>query len=364
MNNRVTESFFELVRAGLWERDARLSRYCSIDFEEFYRLAEEQSVVGLVAAGIEHIEGMKFPQKTVLMFAGNALRLEQRNDEMNLFVAELTRMLRGGGVSSVLVKGQGVAQCYERPLWRAAGDVDLLLDAENYEKAKRVLLPISYGIQAEDKAKKHLAMKIKGFDVELHGRMPFELSRRADIVVDAVIEEALSKRGVCAWRVDDTDVLLPNPDNHLFLVFTHYLHHFFIEGVGLRQICDWCRLLWTYRDSLDLGLLEQRVRDAGLMSEWRVFAALAVDVLGMPIEAMPFYKKGYEGRARRVLRHVLKSGNFGHSKDLSYRVKYKRFAYKMVSLWRRFVDFAGMTFVFPVDAPRFFGTYVFGKLKV
>ena len=71
------------------------------------------------------------------------------------------------------------------------------------------------------------------------------------------------------------------------------MHHFtpgaiLEEGVGLRQVCDWCRLLWTYKDSLNYGLLEQRIKRAGLMSEWKAFGAYAVDYLGMPVEAIPF----------------------------------------------------------------------------
>jgi len=49
--------------------------------------------------------------------------------------------LRAAGVETLLVKGQGIAQCYERPLWRASGDIDLLVDADKYESAKSVVLP-------------------------------------------------------------------------------------------------------------------------------------------------------------------------------------------------------------------------------
>jgi hypothetical protein len=64
-----------------------------------------------------------------------------------------------------------------------------------------------------------------------------------------------------------------------------------------------------------------------------------------------------------ILKLVLEAGNFGHNKDLSYRTRYKGVKYKMVSLWRRFCDFVRFTFIFPLDAPRFFVTYVMGKVK-
>lgn len=94
---------------------------------------------------------------------------------------------------------------------------------------------------------------------------------------------------VRSWDNGDTTVYLPSPDNDVILVFSHILEHFFIEGVGLRQVCDWCRLLWTYRGSLDVELLGERLRAAGIMREWKAFASLAVDTLGKPEEAMPFY---------------------------------------------------------------------------
>ena len=49
-----------------------------------------------------------------------------------------------------------------------------------------------------------------------------------------------------------------------------------------KRVCDWCRLLYTYRDSLNYGLLEQRIKSAGLMREWKAFGALAIEYLGFP----------------------------------------------------------------------------------
>ena len=100
------------------------------------------------------------------------------------------------------------------------------------------------------------------------------------------------------------------------------------------------------------------------MSEWKVFASLAVDYLGMPKEAMPFYDsaKSYSRKANRVLDRIFMSGNLGHNNDVSYRVKYTGVKYNMVSLWRRLKDFAGLTLIFPIDAPKFFVHYVYSKI--
>ena len=38
------------------------------------------------------------------------------------------------GINVLLVKGQGIALCYIRPLWRVAGDIDLFLNKDYYYK--------------------------------------------------------------------------------------------------------------------------------------------------------------------------------------------------------------------------------------
>ena len=92
--NTNTKAFFELVRAGLWENEVRLSNYKNIDFAEVYRLAEEQSVIGMVAAGIDHVVDVKVPQVWAAQFAGQTIQLEQRNKAMNAYIAGLIDKLR------------------------------------------------------------------------------------------------------------------------------------------------------------------------------------------------------------------------------------------------------------------------------
>ena len=361
-NNQNISAFLALVRAGLWEKDVLLKPFGEVNYVEIMRLAEEQSVVGLVTAGLEHVKDVAVSQVELLQFIGQTLQIEEQNKAMNGFIPKLTKELQTHGVIFLLVKGQGVARCYEKPLWRASGDVDLLLDEDNYESAKEALFPIADHVDNEEAVAKHQALNIKGFEVELHGRMPFFLSRKVDDVIDEVLADSLKKDGTRIWKLGDTDVFLPKPDNDVIIVFTHFLFHFFVEGVGLRQICDWCRLLWTYKDSLNYELLESRIRKAGLMSEWKAFSSLAVNTLGMPEDTMPFYDVRYTAKAEKVLKRVLKSGNMGHNNDLNYRSRYTGVKYKVVAMWRRFKDFASLIPVFPVDAPKFFMGYLFGKV--
>ena len=351
--------FFELLRAGLWEKEVRLAQYKAIDFAIIMRLAEEQSVVGLVTAGLEQVKDTKIPQEWTLQFIGATLQIEQRNKAMNDYVAKLIEHLRSFDIYTLLVKGQGISQCYERPFWRASGDVDLLLSSENYEKAKGILVPQALDVEKEYKSFKHLGMTMQGgYMVELHGTFHGRLSKRVDRVIDEAQNRALYLGEVRSWINGQTSIFLPSPDNDVIFVFTHILHHYYIEGVGLRQICDWCRLLWTYRESLNRKRLESEIKEAGLMSEWKAFAALAVEWLGMPAEAIPLYSsdKKWSQKDKRILSFILESGNFGHNRYVSKG--------KISAIWQKTKDFARHATVFPWDSIKFYIHFVRDGLRI
>ena len=361
--DKIQQVFFALLRAGLWEKEVWLSPYGEVDFPAILDLAEEQSVVGLVAAGIEHVVDHRPAKKDVLPFIGQAMQLERRNQAMNSFIGKSVERMRAAGIYTVLVKGQGVAQCYERPLWRSCGDVDFFLDDKHYEKAKAFLKPLAANVEEEYAREKHLGLTIDSWVVELHGRLYSGLSSKIERELDEVQRDTFGNGFVRIWKDGDTEVPLLTVENDVFYVFTHILQHFYKGGIGLRQICDWCRLLWTYRETIDVAKLEGRLHRARLMTAWKAFGAFAVNNLGMPEEAMPFYSDTAKRKASRIRDFVLMSGNFGHNRDHSYFEKYPYLVRKCVSFGRRIGDLARHARIFPLDSLRFFPAMLVNGVK-
>lgn len=368
-------AFFALLRAGLWKKclvyDSWLMGHdnSDIDWDEVYRLAVEQSVHGLVLQGIDNFRlqdlGGKIPQYLLLHWIGEVQVLEQRNLAMNKFIAELIEKLRRADVYTLLLKGQGIAQCYERPLWRCCGDVDLFLNEDNYNRAKEQLGPIATDVEKEYVREKHLGMTIRGFVVELHGTLRCGLSSRIEKGLDEIKRAIFFEGRVRLWMNGRTQVFLSNADEDVVYVFTHMLQHFFKEGLGLRQVCDWCRSLWTYKDTLNHELLESRLRKMGLMSEWKAFGAFAVEYLGMPSEAMPMYSTDakWKRKAEKICAFILEVGNMGHNRDMSYFQKYPYLIRKVFSFGRRCGDVIKHVRIFPIDSLRFFPYIMFNGIR-
>ncbi len=397
------ESFFALIRVGLWEKTQKVNYYsqkdfysaelnavrkgqtdglkvysfsvtnlqsrlnalpASFDYEEILRFAEEQSVVGLLTAGIQ-IAGVHVPLDQKLKFFGECQLVEQRNAAMNCFLEELVPRLIEAGINAVLVKGQGIAQCYAKPQWRSCGDVDLLLDIDGFGTAKRLLMPMASDAGKEFEYERHQALSIGPWTVELHGSQRCGLSTKIDAVIDEVQKTVFEEYDVRYWRNGNVIVPLPGANSDVILIFTHFLKHFYKGGLGLKQICDWCRLLWTYRESIDKQMVESRIKRMGLMSEWRAFAAFAVYYLGMPVEAMPLFDDTpkWNRKAERIKNFVMRVGSFGKNRDMSYYGEYPYLVRKCISMSYRVRDLVCHSRIFPLDSLRFFPRIIFNGLR-
>lgn len=368
--NYNQDAFFALLRAGLWpELEKQVSLDVPVDWDEIYRLAREQSVLGLVLAGIDYLPIEQRPPKVeLLQWIGEIQMLEQQNKEMNQFIGELVDKMRTEGIYTLLLKGQGIAQCYERPQWRSCGDVDFFLSDDNYEKAKSYLTPLATDVNKEYVREKHLGMTIDSQVVELHGRLYSGLSTHIERELDDVYQDTFYGGNVRSWQNDNIQVFLLSVENDVFYVFTHILQHFYKEGIGLRQICDWCRLIWTYHEKIDIKKLEKRLKRAKLLTAWKAFGMFTIEYLGMPVEAMPLFNENdklnrkLQRKAKLIKDFVLEVGNMGHNRDSSYFVKYPYVIRKTCSLGRRCGDLFHHARIFTMDSLRFFPTLFFNGL--
>lgn len=315
MDIKKYESLFELIRISFWGKGRLNSTPSAKEWERIYKEGERQSVVGLLLEGIEHLPTeQRPPQELLLQMIGEVQMIEQRNLAMNRFVADTIEDMRAKGIYTVLVKGQGLAQCYEKPLWRTSGDIDFFFSKNEFPKATEYFTKLPRATVVQDsKYTKSFGVMVNDWFVEVHGTLRSSLSAKLDREIDAMQDDIFYGRNVRSWQDGDTTVFLPDANNDLYLVFTHFVRHFYKEGVNLRQLCDWCRLMWTFKGVFNVKQLEKRLRRSGMMDEWMAFAAVAVEYLGMPKEAVPLYDVRYKKdevmwkrKATRIIAYIMK----------------------------------------------------------
>lgn len=164
----------------------------------------------------------------------------------------------------------------------------------------------------------------------------------------------------------NVQVFIPGPDDDLIFQITHILKHFYQGGIGLRQICDLSRFLWTFRGEIDVRLLEKRLRKMGVISEWKAFAAFSHEYLGTPVDVIPLYSDNqkWKRKAEKICEFVMEVGNFGHNRDYSYSHKYPFIISKAFSLWWRTADCFRHFGIFPINSIKVWLHVLITGLKV
>ena len=351
--------FFGLLRSGLWGDAPELpdTTPSEDDWKKVYSLSMSQTVAGLVTDGASACPADYVPKAVSLKLMSTLIRIEKTNAALDAHVSRFVSLLESSGVQPVLVKGQAVAQCYIHPSGRMAGDIDLVIDPGQYEAAKAVITPTADHTADGDSSKMHFGATFGSVELELHGTVRTSLGHKVNDVLDDVQAQLFREGGCRRWNCLDTQVRIPSADFDALFIFTHLLQHFFCGGLGLRQLCDWARVLHTDCAAIDRALLERRLADMGLLSEWKAFVGFIVTYLGLPEEEAPLYDTRYSSKAGKIWHYIERVGNFGKSRGLRDRSRDPYLIRKAGSLILKLKDMLYHVRVFPLDSLRFFRYY-------
>lgn len=354
--NKSQTQFLELLRAGLWGVAANPDNFKpgSVDWQAVLRIAKEQTMLVVVADGIEMLPQALWPPKDVMMkLVMMRVKTLQAHQLLNSTIAQIVNVLDAAGVPSVLMKGQGIAQNYRCPESRSCGDIDIYVGQENFAKTCEVIGAMSTleDHQGDIPSLKHFHTRIGSAFIEIHRYTDVYFQRWRDRFYQKVSDHGMTC-GLVPLDFGGVPVMSPSVDFNVFFIFNHFWHHFIADGVGLRQLCDWVRLLHECYGKIDLEYLSEVLRGMGLMKEWKVFGYIAVNTLGLPAQEMPFYDVKYKKLAAKVLDLIMLEGNFGKENLRGHKRPKGYLAGKLYSFGKRFKRNLRVLRLFPMEGLR------------
>ena len=115
----------------------------------------------------------------------------------------------------------------------------------------------------------------------------------------------------------------------------------------------------------DFSFFHRSEKLVQLMSEWKVFGAMTVEFLGMPVEALPFYSpdSSCNKKAERLMSFILTTGNMGANRDLIYYDRHSYVVSKLMSLKWHTTDAIEQFFIFPLDSMKIWGSMLVNGVK-
>ena len=318
-----TSPYFALLRYCLGKKRNMSRVIAGMDWQELYSFASKQALLGLCFEGIERL-GKEYPEELkqnpigrelLMTWMGKAQQIRRQNMKVNAVAGKLFSMLREDGMRCCVLKGQGNALMYPNPYSRTPGDIDVWVNASRerimeYASKKFVL--------GEDIRLQHLETSLDGVPVELHffpcsmnnpiyhARLQKWFRRNADLQCSHIV----------GLPDGAGDIAIPTTAFNVIYQLTHLYHHFFDEGIGMRQIIDYYYVvisdyLLVINDE-SLGIRDTLQRELKHLGLWKFAGAVMYvlhEALGLPEEKMiaPMDEK----RGKLLLAEILNGGNFG-----------------------------------------------------
>ena len=366
---------FAFLRYSLGKKENMSRVITGMDWQELYSFASKQALLGLCFEGIERL-GKEYPVKLkqnpigrelLMTWMGKAQQIRRQNMKVNAVASKLFSMLREDGMRCCILKGQGNALMYPNPYSRTPGDIDVWIDASRERILEYAQKKFELG---DDIRLQHLETSLDGVPVELH----FFPCSMNNILYHARLQKWFRKNAdlQCSHIVglpDGTgDIAIPTSSFNVVYQLTHLYHHFFDEGIGMRQIIDYYYVvisdyLLVINDE-SLGIRDTLQRELKHLGLWKFAGAVMYvlhETLGLSEEKMiaPMDEK----RGKLLLAEILNGGNFG-----KHFTKYGHFTQQgmakkyFLKIWRN------MHFVryYPVEAlsePIFRTWHFFWRMK-
>ena len=288
----------------------------NMDWQELYSFAFKQAILGLCFDGIERL-GKEYPEELkqnpigrelLMTWMGAAQQIRRQNRKVNRVAAKLYSKFREDGLRCCILKGQGNALMYPNPYSRTPGDIDVWVNASREdltEYAKR-------HFKLEDDIRfHHLETTMDGVPVELH----FFPCSMNNLLYHARLQKwfKLNADLQCSNVVSLPDcigeIAIPTTAFNVVYQLTHLYHHFFDEGIGMRQIIDYYYVVNNDELLVIRDTLQRELKHLGL---WKFAGAVMYvqhETLGLSEEKMitPMDEK----RGKLLLSEILNGGNFG-----------------------------------------------------
>ena len=308
---------FAFLKYCLGNKEDIKAVVAKIDWRQLYAFAKKQAIVGFCFEGIERL-GNEYPeelkqnpigQDLLMEWMGMAQRIRRQNMKVNVVASKLYSMLRKDGLRCCILKGQGNALMYPNAYSRNPGDIDVWVNAERDSLTEYAKKHFELG---DDVRYHHLETSLNGVPVELHffpgimnnpiynARLQRWFKRNADLQCSNVVS---LPDGI-------GEIAIPTTAFNVVYQLTHLYHHFFDEGIGMRQIIDYYYVLVISDELLVIeGTLQRELKHLGL---WKFAGAVMYvlhEALGLSEEKMIAPKD--EKRGKLLLAEILNGGNFG-----------------------------------------------------
>lgn len=318
-----TSANLSFLRYCLGNNENMSEVLAKLNWLNLYSFASKQAILGLCFDGISRL-GQEYPDELkknpigrdlLMTWMGTTQQIRRQNMKVNTVASKLYSMIREDGLRCCILKGQGNALMYPNPYSRNPGDIDVWVNASREQITEYAQKHFEIG---DDIRFHHLETSFDGVPVELH----FFPGIMNNPIYNASLQKWFKRNAdlQCSHIVGlpdgAGDIAIPTSPFNVVYQLCHLYHHFFDEGIGMRQIIDYYYVmisdyLLVINDE-SLGIRDTLQRELKHLGLWKFAGAVMYvlhKALGLSEEKMivPMDEK----RGKLLLSEIMDGGNFG-----------------------------------------------------
>ena len=293
-NSAATEALMGLLRLALGtEGDGQCSNWADgltsyEAWKEVFDLAFSQKVAGILADGIERMDGSTaaaqwlesdegIPARDWLQ--GAVIDCEKRNRKLTRVLHHLASLYATQGIEMMVLKGYGLSLDYPTPTHRAAGDIDIYLYGKGQEGDRWI--EEQMGIKAKQDEEKHSIFTLRGISVENHATLITTSEHRSRKPMERRLEQ-LAHEATCL-----NGMRIPTAQFNALFLPLHMGRHFVYGGMSLKQLTDWAVFTLVHGSEVDWNEVMALADEGGYRPFLHCINQLVVEHYGVPADRVP-----------------------------------------------------------------------------
>lgn len=216
-------------------------------------------------------------------------------------------LFQKNNIRCAVLKGASSAVNYPNPSLRISGDIDLLVDPENQNKAMELLQNHGYGKVFDKDHHCHLTVANDRTIVEIH-KEPNGLFLNKNPVITQAFRD-LFKNALDKIQIVNGIPMLSDIHQAVVLIL-HNLEHFLRGALGLRQLCDWAVFAHKKLTPELFSELKPILSNLGLLYFTEIMTKTCVNFLNLPPLEI-FDNNISSNLTEEIMDYIFACGNMG-----------------------------------------------------
>lgn len=231
----------------------------NLSWDKIFSLADKHMIANMIWYSVDKLKSKPetelWKKWTEIKNKAIVKDITQRSEYQKIIKAFDKKQIR-----CMAVKGIFMKKMYPKSDVRTMSDIDILIDAENANKAGNIMYSLGYTCESKEKCHHDVYFKAPVMNIEIHRRLfsDYAVNNFSQYYKDGFIK---------AEKIDGYDFAYKMTDEEFYIyALAHFYKHYSDGGSGIRSVMDIYVLNHSIYEKLDKQSLNHKLKKLKLLN--------------------------------------------------------------------------------------------------